>query len=690
MDARKKRFDKLLEPSHIGNVKIRNRIIKTAAETNYYNSTDYQVNETLKAFYEGQAKGGVGAVYVEGPAVDYPLGMFRDRGIRIDEDEYIPGLSELTEVIHKHDCPAFLQLVHAGPWHRKRFFGLQPIAASVPKGIQFPAEDLPRELSITEIEEIIDKFVSAAVRAEKAGFDGVDVNAGAAHLLSTFLSRHWNKRQDAYGCHDLESRARIVVEIILEIKKRLGQDFPVGVLFNGTEYSSSEALSIEESKGLAQIFEKAGADSLQIRSYKYGSFASFWPEQFFYPEPYETLPTELDWSRKGAGAYAPLAGAIKNVVSIPVITVGRLSPELGEKILREGKADFIGMCRNLFADPDLPNKIKEGRPEDIAPCTACLSCLAGIALHQPMRCRINASMGKEREFELKQAATRKKVLVVGGGPAGMEAARVAAIRGHEVILLTKEHELGGLLPTAALVKGLEIEDLVGFVRYFKTQLFKLDVKVQLGKEVDPSMVERIKPDTIVLAIGGSSTLPEIAGIDGRNVLSSSEIHKKLKKFQRLLGPRALGWLTKIWMPLGKRVIIIGGDMQGCEVAEFLVKRGRKVIIVDTAEEMGEGIIDRHKMRLFEWLPMKSVNILTQVKYEKITHDGLALITREGESKIIEADTIIPVAHTTANTEFVTSLNLNGMATEVYPIGDCREPGLIVDAVADGSRIGRTI
>lgn len=682
------RFGRLLEPSFIGKVRIRNRIVKTAAETNYYNPADFYVNRTLKGFYEGQARGGVGAVFVEGPAIDYPLGMFRDRGIRIDEDEYVPGLKELTDAIHKHDCPAFLQLVHAGPWHRRRFFGLQPVAASVPETICFPAEDLPRELTVLEIQDIVDKFASAALRAREAGFDGVDVNAGAAHLLSTFLCRHWNRRQDAYGSHDLESRARIVTEIISEIKNRLGTDYPVGVLFNGLEYGSGEALSIDEGRELARIFEGAGADSIQVRHYRYGSFASFWPEQFFYPEPYEPLPRELDWSRRGAGAYAPLAAKIKQVVSIPVITVGRLSPELGEEVLREQKADFIGMCRNLFADPELPNKIREGRPEDIAPCTACLSCLAGIALHQPMRCRINAALGREAEYELKPATGRKRVMVVGGGPAGMEAARVAASRGHEVTLVTREHRLGGLLPTAALVKGQEIEDLDAFVRYFAVQLDKLGVKVRLGKEAGPLMVTRLKPDTLVLATGGASIMPRIPQIDGRKVLSSGDIHVKLKMAQRFLGPRALGWLTKLWLPIGKGVLIIGSGMQGCELAEFLAKRGRRVTLVDEAQEPGEGIIDRHKMRLFEWMSLKGVTMINGVHYQRVTDSGLAVVTKDGESKIIEADTIIPMAQIVPQAEHLGGFD--AQTIETFPIGDCREPGLIVDAVADGARVGRAI
>ncbi len=686
--ANNARFQKLLEPYHIGSVKIKNRIVKTAAETNYYNETDFHVNETLKGFYEAQAKGGAGAVYVEGPAVDYPLGMFRDRGIRIDDDEYIPGLSELTQVIHKHDCAAFLQLVHAGPWHRTRFFGLQPVSASIPSNVQFPAEDLPRELTIAEIEDVVHQFASAAVRAQKAGFDGVDVNAGAAHLLSTFLSLHWNKRHDEYGCDTMENRARIVVEIIQEIKKRLGYDYPVGVLINGAEYAGDNAQTIEESQGFARIFEQAGATSIQVRSYRYGSFASFWPEQFHYPEPYETLAKELDWSHTGAGAYVPLATAIKQVVSIPVITVGRLDHRLGETVLEEGKADFIGMCRALMADPELPNKVAQCRPEDIAPCTACLTCLDGIALHLPMRCRINAALGKENEYEITPAKTKKKVMVIGGGPGGMEAARVAALRGHDVTLLEKERRLGGLLSTAALIKGNEVENLLSIIDYLKTQLFKSKVDVRLGKSANASTIEEIRPDVVIVASGSKLSTAQIQGADRRNVVNSIKLHQKLKVAQNFLGPQMLSRLTKFWMPVGKRVVIIGGAMQGCELAEFLVKRGRTVTIVEASDLIGEGIIDRKKQRLVEWMDRKKVTIITEARCDEITGAGIIITTKDGTKQNIAADTIIPISPSIPDMEFPKTLE--GKVPEIHLIGDCKEPGMIAEAIADGARVGHSI
>ena len=690
----KPRFDKLLEPYHIGKVKTRNRMVKTAAGMSY--QTDEYINEKSKAFYEGLAKGGVGLLMVESPAIDYPLSLMFPIQFRLDDDRYIKGYSELAEVIHKHGCPTFLQMWHCGQWQQKELFGLQGVAASAISrgtlgGSHLPME-VPRELSIPEIEDLVDKFASTAVRAQKAGFDGVEVNASSNHLLATFLSRIWNRRHDAYG-ESLENRARFVLEIIREIKKRAGQDFPVIATINGVEIGEEgkeEKRTYEEGQELAQMLEKAGADALHVRFYWLGHDISvLTPEVLLYPEPHiplKSFPKELDWSRKGAGASVPVAAAIKKAVSIPVITVGRLDPVLGEKALRQGKADFIGLCRRLMADPELPNKLASGRLDDIRPCLACLQCMHGRP--EPVPCVVNATLGREREYAVKQAEKKKRVLVVGGGPAGMEAARVAALRGHEVILYEKEPKLGGLLPLATTVKGIEIEDLPALVRYLKRQITNLGVMVRLGKEVNLSVIKEIKPDVVILATGGIPTLPDIPGIHGRNVVSSASLHRSLKNYLRFLGPRALRWLTRFWMPIGKNVVIIGGAIQACELAEFLVKRGRKVTIVDTAEEMGEGLAPEKKIRLLQWFSKRGVTMMTGVKYEEITSKGLIIITKEGKRQAIAADTVLSSIPLIPNPELLKSLK--GKVPEIHAIGDCSTPGLIIDAIADGSRIAHTI
>lgn len=414
-----------------------------------------------------------------------------------------------------------------------------------------------------------------------------------------------------------------------------------------------------------------------------------WPERIFIPEPPDPLPKDCDWSRYGAGAFTPIAAAIKKSVAVPVLLSGRIYPELGESILRQGKADFIGMTRRLQADPELPNKLASGRADEIAPCTACSHCLESNSLRIPIVCRINAALGGEEEYVIKPASTKKKVVVVGGGPAAMEAARVAAIRGHEVILYEKEKELGGLLPMAAMVKGTEVEDIPAMISYLKNQIRKAGVKTRFGQEFTPSLVDEIKPDVIILATGGLPFVPEIPGIYRRNVMTNIKLHRQLKIFLKLFGPNTLRWLTKFWMPLGKRVVIIGGAIQGCELAEFLVKRGRRVTIVDTADKLCERMPIRNKIKLLKWLPKKGATLISGIKeYVEITKEGLTIITREGKRQTIEADTIVTALPLKPNTELFKALE--GKVPEIYNVGDCGEPGLIIDAVAEGNRIARSI
>ena len=616
-------------------------------------------------------------------------------GCVLTRDEYIPGFSELADAVHKHDCKLSVQMMHAGPWCPASLSGRPPIAASMMKVEVYDKHygDEAVEATVAEIEEVQEKFVKAAERYKKARIDHVELHCGTQHLGNTFMSRHWNKRQDKYGPQSLENRSRFMVEILKEMKRRLGKDFPIGVLYNAAEYGIDDGITPAEGQEFGRIFEAAGADNLHPKADGLGPIYGLinWPETVFYPELPDPLPEGLDGSHNGAGFWVPLAALVKKAVSIPVIATAGIDAELGEKILRQGKADFIGMTRRLLADPELPNKVAAGRLEDIAPCTRCLSCIDRIHSHpMPGRscCRINASLTRESEYEIKLAVKKKKVMVVGGGPAGMEAARVAALRGHEVVLYEKEHQLGGSLPVAATVKGVEIEDLPALVRYLNTQITKLSVEINLGKEVNKALVEQVKPDVLILATGGQYSVPEIRGIDSGKVVRAANLNRRLKTSLRFAGPGLLTWATKLWMPMGKSVVIIGGGIHGLQLAAFLVKRGRKVTVVDTAEKMGEGVVEFYKMRLLPWLERKGVLLLSGVKYEEITDKGLTITTKEGEKRILAADTILPALAMVPDTEFVKSLKET--APEIYQIGDCGNPALIIDAIGDGSRVGRAI
>jgi len=686
-----KRFEKLLEPGSIGQVKTRNRIIKSAAGLWYWGKGDDTVTDKIKCLYGAFAKGGVGLIIMESPGIEKG-----GRSFRLDDEKQRKQVADLTLIIHAHGCPVFVQFTDMANWN---IIKSPDFDTRGPSPVYVFSETdnhdyLPRELTIPEIEEIVDKFARNAVWAREAGFDGVEINSSCSHLLHAFLSPFWNKRTDAYG-GSLENRTRLLSSLIMEIKKRAGYDFPVTCLINGLEtgklidVEDNECLTLDESLIIARTAEKAGADALQVRSQWIGRHdASFLTDHMCYPEPpvpLSSFPRELDMSRRGAGANVPLAAAIKKVVSIPVIAVGRLDPILGERVLGEGNADFIAMTRRLFADPDLPNKLATGRFEDIAPCTSCTQCKDEDG---PRRCRINAALGSDKPYEVKPTERKKKVVVVGGGPGGMEAARVAAIRGHDVTLFEKSSKLGGLLSLAALVKGTEIEDLPAFIRYYEEQLKKLGVKICLKKEATPSLIGEIKPDILIVAGGGITALPDIPGIHGPNVISNMKLHRMLKFFLRYFSPETLRALTKLWMPLGKKVVIIGGGIQGCELAEFLVKRGRQVTIVDSSDILGKDMISHLKLQLFWWFRKKGVVMMPGVKLVAVTNKGLKVFTKQGYNQMIEADSIVTALPLEPNRELLRALE--GTAPEVYSIGDCDSPGLIVDAVAQGWRISNAV
>jgi 2,4-dienoyl-CoA reductase (NADPH2) len=693
------RYEKILEPGRIGSVKTRNRFVKSGAGMLMWHQDDLHMRPEVLAFYEGIARGGVGLLIVESPTVDYPRGVRWKERYRIDDDKYIQGLSELVSIIHKHGCPTFMQMNHDGPWQVKLPFSPEPMYDGEPIGaspVSFDFEgdfhaEKPHPLTIEEIQEIVDKFASAAVRAQKAGFDGVDINAASSHLLHNFFSPFWNKRTDSYG-GSIENRARFAMEVIREIKKRAGNDFPVSIIINGVEMSQaigvpdSECLTHKDAQGIARCLQAAGADAIQVRSHFLGyHVGAYLPDSLFYPEPpipIESFPKAYDASDFGVGANIPGAAGIKSVVSIPVTVVGKLDADIGERILREGKVDFIAMTRRLLADPDYPRKIAEGRVDEIQPCTGCDNCLGS------RRCRINGLLGTPYNT-IEKAEKKKKVLVIGGGPAGMSAARVSAMRGHDVTIYEKASSLGGLLPLAAIVKGSHPEDLSLIIGYFTRQLSKLGVKVELGKEANLVIVDAIKPDVVFLAAGGSSTVPKISGIDKPNVISGAALHKKLKLALRFFKPQTLRDLTKFYLPMGKRVVVIGGAIQGCELAEFLAKRGRKVTIVESKPVIGEGMVDALLSNLLKWFEKKGVALISGVKeFVEITDKGLTIIAGDGKTQTLEADSIVTALPLTSNNELLNGIKAKGI--EVYPVGDCREPLLIADAIGSALRTAREI
>jgi 2,4-dienoyl-CoA reductase-like NADH-dependent reductase (Old Yellow Enzyme family)/thioredoxin reductase len=593
----------------------------------------------------------VGIIITEATCVDSSVGRLAPRQNLIDSDKFIPGLRKLAEAIQLPGAKAMLQLFHAGRRASSLITGRQPVA---PSPIPNHWGDRPRELTVPEIAEIVTHFADGAERALKAGFDGVEIHAAHSYLISQFLSPLYNQRRDAYG-GSIQNRARLLVEIIAAIRERVGSDYPVWCRISGAEYAVSGqitlakgGITLDETLDVARLAEEAGVDALHISASHIGRVRMHpmaWPP----------------------GVMVPLVEGIKDVVSIPVIAVGRIPPELGEQVLQEGKADLIAMGRALIADPHLPRKLESGRPEDVIPCIYCWMCLETVDRKEGACCPVNAAFGKERAYQLKPAAAPKRVVVVGGGPGGMEAARVAAQRGHQVTLFEEGEALGGQVLLASQPQVYR-DTLDTYRRYLAEQVAKQRVELRLRERFTADMLDDLKPDAVVLATGMRPTIPEIPGADGRHVYFASAV---------LAGAET-----------GARVAVIGGEALGCATALHLAEQGKQVTIVSRGTRLVPQLGPSMGDALISDLTARGVAMLTGVEYEEITSAGVVVKTRQAERRIIAADTVVLAVGARPNTELLSAIEAK--VPQVFRVGDCNEPGGIKEAVDDGYRIGLSL
>ncbi len=681
-------LQKLFSPVRIGSMEVKNRLVMAPMTTQWAGPGD-TITQRLIDYHTARAKGGVGLITFEVCTVDrqYPYQLHT---VGLWGDELIANHRELTKAVHAHGAKIVPQISHAGPESFAPFINkLQPLGPS-PFQSAVTAQ-MCREVTLEEIEIIIEQYGEAARRAREAGYDGMELHCAHAYMMcGSFISALRNKRTDAYNGSTVEGRLRFPIEVIKRMKAKAGNDFPLTIRISGDERMPG-GRDVEGTKEIAPKLVEAGVNAFHVSG-----------------GVIDRLSTGIiAGSSFGPGFNAPTAAAIKKAVNVPVMVVGRIhDPVLAERILQDNQADLIVMGRPLLADPDLPNKASKGEFHHIRRCISCENCFDSIAEGDftNMHCAVNAATGKERQLNTERAAKTKKVIVAGGGPAGMEAARVAALRGHSVTLYEKQGRLGGSLLFADTVHS----DNDNLLNYLTTEIKSLPIDIKLKQEVTPALVSAAKPDAVILALGPNLSVPSIRGSDGRNVLSGPELKKllggnlqgaavkKLPAWQRLalqlggplmrrcLNPPRIRRLTRFWMPLGKRVTVIGSDLAGCELAVFLAERGRKVTLLDSGGKIAPEVGSKRRAEVRQSLQESDITVINGAVYEEITPKGVIFSTKDGGRKTIETDTVVIAGNVEPNLDLQKALE--GKVPELYVIGDCKKLGLIRGAIGDGMTI----
>jgi 2,4-dienoyl-CoA reductase-like NADH-dependent reductase (Old Yellow Enzyme family) len=638
-------FSLLFSPINIGSMEVRNRIVM-APMTSGYSSADGHVTQTLMDFYLARANGGVGLITCESCYVEE-----RGKGfvghLSLDHDKYIPGLTELTASVKSAGAKIFLQLIHCGRQTTPALCGQQPVA---PSPIPCPVlKEMPHEASITEIEHIIEAFVKAAHRARKAGFDGVEVHAAHGYLINQFLSPYSNKRTDAYG-GNLFSRSKMLLEIVSRIKQEVGSDFPVSCRLSADEFVQG-GLTPVETRIVARWLQNIGLDAISVSGGVYESAHKIIP-------PMDVEP----------GSLVYLAAGIKQVVTIPVFAVASINdPFFADQILIKGEADMVALGRALLADPHWPVKAQKGDSHRIRPCLYCNHC-RNRALRPKINCAVNYGTGRETGLLSEPKGTRpKKVIVVGGGISGLEAARISAKKGHHVSLYERTADLGGNLLLAGVpprrARMLKIID------FFKNEIEVLGVKVFLNAQASPQMIQKRKPDVVLLATGAKPMLPDIPGIDGPNVYLATKV---------LRGEA----------DIGKCVVVVGGGLVGLETADYLRGQGKAVIIVEKLPEVGtdpkvEAIFQKSLMgRLTK--TDESILIITSTEVKNIGPDHVTIKNASGEKILPDIDSVVIATGFKAYTPI--KKDDLGPDCEVHVIGDAIKPQTLFEAIHSAAEI----
>ena len=641
-DKANAKFPKIFTPGNMGKLWVKNRLVRAPMCTSL-GGKDGCVNERIINYYKELARGGAGLIVIGYAYIDDKASKSSPCQLGVSSAEHQPGLAWLAETIKENGAKACLQISHGG----KQILFLRENPLKAPSRVpweelhEFFGVPVPQELSIEEIEELIEAFGNAAFRAKEAGFDMVQVHAASAYLIANFLSARDNKRTDWYG-GSLENRMRFLLEVIGNIRRKVGGDYPLSVRLNGVDYEEG-GITVEEAKAVAIALERAGVNALHI-----------------------TSGTHHGMDLETVTMYGPLANnvdvtkEIKQAVHIPVIITGSINtPELAEKIMAEGSADFVSLARPLLADPYFPLKAKEGRPEDTRPCIRCNEgCLDRGVNVRAIHCSVNATVGREVDLRISSTSKPKNIAVVGGGPAGMEAARVAALSGHKVTLYEKRKS-GGMLVEASVPDFKA--DIRNLINYLSTQVKKTGVKI-VESAATAQTIKAGKFDAVIVATGANPFVPAIKGVDKPLVVGGLEVLRGAKT--------------------GKDVMVVGGGMVGCEIALMLAEQGKKVAIVEMMDEIAIGLCLATKIAFFKRFFRQNVRPFTSMHLVEIVDDGAVLANKFGAKTEVKSDNVILAMGLKPDKGLYDELSqIPGL--EVHAAGSCMEAGTIFDAIHEG-------
>jgi 2,4-dienoyl-CoA reductase-like NADH-dependent reductase (Old Yellow Enzyme family)/thioredoxin reductase len=634
----------LFSPFAIGILKMENRIVMPPMATNYA-STEGFVTQRQIDYYVERAKGGFGYINVEHTGI-HPQGKASPKMLLISTDEHAAHINKLVEAVHYAGGKIVVQINHAGRQTFSKVTG-SPIVGPSPIPA-LPIMESPRELSIREIEEIVEAFTVAAERVKKAGADGVEIHMAHGYLLCSFLSPFSNKREDRYG-GDISGRARFPGEVLKAVRNRVGPDFPIICRLSGDEYVEG-GLTIEETKQIAKILEREGADALHISACNAAS-------GYLNHPPYYVQE----------GVFIHLAEAIKSEIDIPVIAVGRIrNPVMADQIIREQKADLVSMGRASIADPHMPNKAREGRFDDIIPCISCNKCIQTLRVDS-VRCTVNPETGNESRFRLSKADQSKQVWIVGAGPGGLKAAEITVLKGHQVKVFEKETQTGGRMRLGANPPQKAVYN--EFLDYLERRAKTLGATFEMGKEFTEEMLDSQKPDVIIVATGALPELPDWKGVKESNALSVDDV---------------LSDGTEI----GQKILVVGGGGSGAEIADFLSDRGKEVTLVEMLEIIAADLVTHMQHYLGQRLKEKGVTILTSTRVLELGRGYAMVEDASGVRRLNGFDTIVLALGSIPNDRIYR--NLKEKVSELYLIGDAVEPREVVDAVFEAEEVASKI